>query len=127
MRTWCQRAVLAGLALLAAGGPVRAEEIPVEYRAPIKRGLDWLARNQTREGKWEGVNGGYAISMTGVAGMAFLVEGSTIREGKYRENIKRATTYLMERVQPSGLIGVPTSATEGGRYMYGHGFALMFL
>ncbi|NBO93133.1 MAG: hypothetical protein EBV06_12615 [Planctomycetia bacterium] len=33
----------------------------------------------------------------------------------------------MDRQQPNGLIGVPASASEGGRYMYGHGFAVMFL
>jgi hypothetical protein len=33
----------------------------------------------------------------------------------------------MERQQPNGLIGVPASPSEGGRYMYGHGYAVMFL
>jgi hypothetical protein len=59
--------------------------------------------------------------------MAMLCEGSTIREGKYRDNIRRACNYLMDRAQPNGLIGVATSYAEGGRYMYGHGFGLLFL
>src|SRR5438270_863339 len=62
-----------------------------------------------------------------LAGTALLCEGSTIREGKYRDNIKRAVEWLMDRQQPNGLLGVPSSASEGGRYMYGHGFAVMFL
>ena len=61
--------------------------------------------------------------MTALGGMSLLMEGSTIREGKYRDNIRRAADWLMDRVQPNGLIGNPASATEGGRYMYGHGFA----
>jgi hypothetical protein len=129
MRFLTRQFILAGsvaLVLFSAGN-VRAEEIPAEYRDAVNRGLRWLADQQHRDGHFDGVNGQYAISMTALAGMAFLAEGSTIREGKYRDNIRRATNYLMEKVQSNGLIGVPTSAAEGGRYMYGHGFALMFL
>src|SRR5439155_16171279 len=108
-------------------GTAWGEEIPREYQDTIKKALDYLARTQYKDGHWEGVNGQYIIPSTALAGMAFLCEGSTIREGKYRDNIRRAVNYLMDRVQPSGLIGVATSAAEGGRYMYGHGFGLLFL
>ncbi|MFO0927090.1 MAG: prenyltransferase/squalene oxidase repeat-containing protein [Gemmataceae bacterium] len=116
-----------GAALLAGGAPVRGEEVPKEYQETIRKGLDWLAKNQFKDGHWEGVNGQYAVSMTALGGMALLCEGSTLREGKYRDNIRRAVNWLMDRVQPNGLIGNPTSQSEGGRYMYGHGFSLMFL
>ena len=33
----------------------------------------------------------------------------------------------MERSQPNGLLGNPNNPTEAGRYMYGHGFGLLFL
>src|SRR5262245_6084432 len=33
----------------------------------------------------------------------------------------------MQRCQPSGLIGNPLNPTEASRYMYGHGFGLLFL
>jgi hypothetical protein len=130
MRFSSQRFFLAGalaLALLATPTQARGEEIPKEYHQTIKKGLEYLAKSQYKDGHWDGVNGMYAMSMTGLAGMAFLCEGSTIREGKYRDNIRRAVNYLMERQQPNGLLGVPTSQAEGGRYMYGHGFALLFL
>jgi hypothetical protein len=128
MRSLSQRCILAGgLALVLFGPKAHGEEIPREYRDTIKKGLTWLAKNQFKDGHWEGVNGQYAISMTALGGMAFLCEGSTIREGKYRDNIRRATTWLMDRVQPNGLIGNPTNQSEGGRYMYGHGFGLLFL
>jgi len=129
MRSLSQRAILAGgLALLILGaGTTRAEEIPAEYRPAIKKGLEWLAKQQFKDGHWEGINSQYQVSMTAVAGMAFLTEGSTMREGKYRDNIRRAASWLMERAQPNGLIGVPSSPSEGGRYMYGHGFSVLFL
>jgi hypothetical protein len=130
MRTSCRPVVLAGglaLALMVTPSTARADEIPKEYRETIRKGLDYLSKAQLRDGRWEGVNGGYAVSMSALAGMAFLCEGSTLREGKYRDNIRRAVNYLMDRCQPNGLIGIAASQTEGGRYMYGHGFALMFL
>ena len=33
----------------------------------------------------------------------------------------------MDRSQPNGLIGNPNNPTEAARYMYGHGFGLLFL
>src|ERR1700722_15276147 len=129
MRSLLPRAVLTGTVALALllGPKAHAEEIPKEYRETVKKGLDWLAKNQFKDGHWEGVGGQYSVSMTALGGMAFLCEGSTIREGKYRDNIRRAVNWLMDRVQSNGLIGNPTSQAEGGRYMYGHGFGLLFL
>ncbi len=130
MQSLSRRFILAGgLAFVLLLGPVpaRGEEIPKEYRATIKKGLDYLAKSQFKDGHWEGVNGQYVIPSTALAGMAMLCEGSTIREGKYRDNIRRAVNFLMERVQPNGLIGNPADRFEGGRYMYGHGFGLLFL
>jgi hypothetical protein len=130
MRSLSQRSLVAGgLAVVLILQPTTAQgdEIPKEYRETINKGLDWLAKNQFKDGHWEGANGQYTISMTALSGMALLCEGSTIREGKYRDNIRRAVNYLMERAQPNGLIGVASSHAEGGRYMYGHGFGVLFL
>jgi len=65
--------------------------------------------------------------MTGLAGMALLMEGSTLREGKYSSNLRRAVDWFLERSQRNGLLGNPNNQSEAGRYMYGHGFGLMFL
>src|SRR5580658_6788788 len=128
MRSLSRQILLAfGLTLALLNGPsrVRGDEIPKEYRETVKKGLTWLAKSQYKDGHWEGINGQYVIPSTALAGMAFLCEGSTIREGKYRDNIHRAANFLMDRAQPNGLIGTPADRFEGGRYMYGHGFALL--
>lgn len=115
------------LVVMLGGTPARGEEIPKEYHETIRKGLEWMAKNQFKDGHWEGVNGQYAVSMTALGGMSLLCEGSTIREGKYRDNIRRAANWVMDRMQSNGLIGNPASQSEGGRYMYGHGFSVLFL
>jgi hypothetical protein len=129
MRTFTFLASLFGvLALLGTNAtPARAEEVPAEYRPAIQKGLEFLAKSQHKDGHWEEFGGQYPVTITALSGMALLMEGSTMREGKYRDNIKRAVDYLMQRSQPNGMIGSPNTPGEAGRYMYGHGFALLFL
>jgi Prenyltransferase and squalene oxidase repeat len=112
---------------LAGAGLSRADEIAPEYRPVVDKGLEWMAKQQNRDGHWEAVGGQYPVTMTAISAMGFLMEGSTIREGKYADRIRRAVDWLMVRSQPNGLIGNPNHPGEAGRYMYGHGFALMFL
>jgi hypothetical protein len=119
--------VLGSLCLLLCGAsPARTEELPAEYRKTVEKGLEWLAKQQNKDGHWS-QNEQYPITMTAVSGMAMLMEGSTMREGRYKDNIKRAADYLMARSMPNGMIGNPNIPGESGRYMYGHGYALLFL
>src|SRR5262245_52971738 len=120
-------ALACGLLSLLGAPAARAEELPPEYQQVVDKGLEWLARQQNRDGHLEAMGGQYPVTMTALAGMAFLMEGSTIREGKYADRIRRAVDWLMVRSQPNGLIGNPNHPGEAGRYMYGHGFALLFL
>jgi hypothetical protein len=105
----------------------RAEELPTKYRECVAKGLEWMARNQSKDGHWEAFGGQYPVSMTAMGGMSLLMEGSTIREGKYRDNIRHAVDWLMARSMPNGLIGNPNNLSEASRYMYGHGFSMLFL
>jgi squalene cyclase len=125
MKRWT--ALVAFLAFLAAAPTARAEDLPPRYRQVADRGLAWLASQQARDGHWEASGGNFHTAMTGMAGIALLMEGSTIREGKYRLNIRRAADFLMNRVQPTGLIGDPNAPNQGLGYLYGHGFSILFL
>ena len=122
--------VLGALAcsLLVVSASAALAGVPARYKPSIKKGLDYLARSQNqRTGYWEGTNGQYPVAMTGLAGMALLMEGSTPQQGKYAKNIGLARDWLMSQAQPNGLITNPRDAQSGARYMYGHGFALLFL
>jgi hypothetical protein len=69
--------------------------------------------------------------MTSLSGLAMLMEGSTTTQGKYQESINKAADWLIARSNKggnrNGLIGMPENPGESGRYMYGHGFAMLFL
>src|SRR5579884_3585661 len=105
----------------------RADEMSPEQRKAVQKGLEWLAKTQHKDGHWEAFGGQFPVAMTGISGMALLMEGSTIREGKYKDNIRRAVDWLMAHSHPNGMIGNPNMPGEAGRYMYGHGFGTLFL
>ena len=124
-------AIVAASGVVAAG-QIRAgaEEIPEKYKETIRKGLDWIAKNQQKDGHWAANGDNNPVAMTGLAGLALLMEGSTVRDGKYAINIRKAADWLMERSQKgnrNGLIGNPDHPSEQGRYMYGHGFGMLFL
>jgi hypothetical protein len=92
-------------------------------RKVVEQGLDWLAYNQHKLGHWT-AQGRYPTAMTALAGMAMLSEGSTVTQGKYSENLRRAVSYIVRQSRPNGLIGDPL---RDDRYTYGHGFSMLFL
>ena len=113
---------------LAGAASARADEAAFDVRNSIAKGLDWLAKSQEkRDGHWEAEGGRYPVAMTAMAGMSFLMEGSTISSGKFSENIRKATDWFLKRAQPNGLLGNPNNPLEADRYMYGHGFGMLFL
>ncbi len=113
---------------LAGAVDERTQQFLKKIQPNIDRGLEWLAKQQKRDGRWEANDGHYPIAMTALAGLAFLAEGSTIRQGRYAENIDKAVDFLLTRVQKkTGMIGNPNYQREQYRYMYGHGFSTLFL
>ena len=92
--------------------------------AAVNRALDYLAREQRRQGFWEAEGGQYRVAMTALAGNALLAEGSTTTRGKYARNIRLAVDFLIEMSQTNGLIG---NKDNDYHYTYGHGFSMLFL
>jgi len=122
-------ALACGGLLLGGTAPVLADAgVPVKYRPTVQKALKWLVDQQNkRTGNWEAQGQGYPVTMTALSGMALLAEGSTVKQGKYSKNIKMARDWLMARCMTNGMIGNPQIPGEAGRYMYGHGFGLLFL
>ena len=61
------------------------------------------------------------VGVTGLALLAFLGEGSTMRGGKYRDNVRRGVKWLISQQGEDGLFG--TNAT--GDYIYDHAIAAL--
>ncbi len=120
------------LAVWSDTGPLSRDEAETQrmlakYRRNVDAGLNWLAKQQQRDGHWD-VGGSYPIPMTALSGMAFLAEGSTMIQGKYSKQIEMAVEFLLSRYnKKTGLIGRVDDQREMNQYMYGHGFSTMFL
>ncbi len=107
------------------------------HHTVVRRGLDWLARHQDRNGRWDADgfmkhdtkgrkcdgsgNPVHDVGVTGLALLAFLGEGSTMRSGPYRDNVKRAVRWLIAQQQPNGLFG--TNASHD--FIYDHSIAAL--
>jgi hypothetical protein len=124
-RTIAIATIIGCLPFFTCTGRAFADEIPEAYRDCVSKGLQWLAKAQDRDGHWEAPGGAYPVSMTGLSGIALLMEGSTLRDGKYADNIRRATDWLSAATQRNGLISPLNGSGRG--YMHDHGYALLFL
>ena len=106
------------------------------YAAAIDAGLRWLAAHQDDDGKWdcdqfmkhdavasEICNGPgnptHDVGVTGLALLAFLGDGSTMRAGPYQQNIKKGVGWLRKQQQANGLFGSNASHD----FVYDHAIA----
>lgn len=114
--------VVVFLACTPASAAKRKKDPKVKQAA--RKALDYLVREQRRQGYWEANGRQYRVAMTALAGTALLAEGSTTTAGKYSKNISDAVDYLVSVANPrTGLIGYK----DDYRYTYGHGFSMLFL
>ena len=124
-RRRCLQGMAAGASLLAFPRRTQgqaAARLQPRWEDSIRRGLDWLARNQTTRGQWN--TPPYPVALSALAGIALIGSGSTTTQGPYKTQIARCTDYLISKCRNNGLIGDPTS---DNRYTYGHGFSMLFL
>jgi RNA polymerase sigma factor (sigma-70 family) len=108
-------------------GGRRSPELTPQQRQAVDKGLTWLIHNQLRDGRWEGAKGKDRVGLTALAGTALLMQGSTINEGWYADNIRHAADWLVVRSQRDGRIGNPDDQAEAAEGLEGHGRALAFL
>ena len=113
-----------------------------EIRAPLERGLDWLAAHQGLDGGWDcdgfevecarrnkqacGGSGlePYDVGVTALALLAFLGDGNTAHAGEHHEVVLRGVRWLLAQQDPeSGLIG----GTAGHALTYNHALATLAL
>ena len=93
-----------------------------QWKGQINKGLNWLAKQQSRTGGWP--NDTYPVAVTALAATALICSGSTTTQGPYSKQIRLAVDYLLSKSRSNGLIGDPK---RDQRYTYGHGFSMLFL
>jgi hypothetical protein len=103
------------------------------YAQAIDAGLKWLANHQDEEGRWDcdgfmkhddpssdmcdgPGNPVWDVGVTGLALLAFLGDGSTLRSGPYRDNIKRGVNWLRSQQDNDGLFGTKVAH----EFIYNH-------
>jgi hypothetical protein len=114
-------------AALAAAADEKPEDLRGKVEDATDKGLGYLKKSQGKDGHWEASNGAYHVAMTGLAGMALMMEGSNMKEGRYSDEVVRAVEWCQKVQQPNGLIASNRNAGDFGSYMHGHGYATMFL
>lgn len=102
----------------------------------IEAGLKWLKDHQDEEGKWDADefmkhcedthcqgagDGMHDIGLTGLALLAFLGDGSTMRSGPYQEVVKKAVLWLRDQQAENGLFGTDSNQ----HFIYDHAIAAL--
>lgn len=89
---------------IATSTPIaNATDRTIEQAA--EQGLAWLAAQQQADGSWPNRNS--EVGITAIAALALLSGGSTLDQGTYQENLRRACDYLLARTGPDGFIHAP--------------------
>jgi hypothetical protein len=105
---------------MGGNGPID-NELDAQTKAAVKKGLDWLSKNVSDSGLTGG--GSAAAGIMGLAGLAFMADGSMPGDGPYGKEVDRILDFVLKNCQESGLVAAPSD----GSPMYGHGFATLFL
>jgi hypothetical protein len=111
--------------LLTPAAPATPEP-PVDVKECVAKGLKWLAEQQKEEGYWVGRADSQPTATTSMAGLALLMEGSTLKHGTYAPNLRRAVEWMTKNAQSDGLLS-SNHRTEINQPIGTHAQALLFL
>jgi len=108
----------------------------------LKDGLEWLKHHQSPDGSWDAdgfmsncgkIGSGTCdmpgdplqdVGLTGLALLAFLGDGNTLKEGPYKEVVSRGVQWLRQQQDmDTGLLGEDI----GHHFLYNHGIAALAL
>lgn len=121
----CLALAVAAVGLLAR--PALAQELfedagdisPAQIDRVYVRGLQYLVKTQTEEGRWNEMPYGAEPAVVGLAVVAMLAHGDDPNHGPYSTSIQRGLNFVLSQQNPTtGYIG---------RSMYNHGFATLAL
>lgn len=106
--------------------PAQPEPQTPDVKETVEKGLKWLADQQKEDGSWVGRADSQPTTMTALAGLALLMDGSTLKAGPYAPHLRKAVEWMHKHANEEGLIG-KAHPSENNRYMIPHAHALLFL
>jgi hypothetical protein len=115
---------------------LRAAAPPTSAGVAVQNALQWLADHQSPDGRWDADgfmareaataprtdgpgNPVHDVGVTGLALLAFLGNGNTLRSGPHEEQCRNAAKWLQEQQQANGLFGQPAAHD----FIYDHAIA----
>jgi len=118
----------------------RYADLHPRRRPSVRAALDWLAREQESDGRWdcdwseEAAPGdpsaesthdpGHDVGVTSLALLAYLGDGHSATRGTYRRTVRRAARWLVEQQdEETGLV----THGESYSFMYDHAVATLAL
>jgi hypothetical protein len=125
----------AGGALRGSGCHRGARPAKGHFLPAIDAALRWLVAHQDEDGKWDcdgfmkhdvagepctgAGNGVHDVGVTGLALLAFLGDGHSMRAGAHRDVVRRAVRWLREHQNANGRFG----STAASDFVYDHAIA----
>lgn len=97
------RFLISLLLIAVASSPANAEgewEITRDSEQALERGLEWLAKNQGRDGNWSSND----VGLVSLGALAFLANGHAPGRGKYGEVVQAAARLFHRQCQADGVI-----------------------
>lgn len=113
----------AALAVPSLAALESTEALSPAAQAVVKRGIDWLGRNQNADGGWTGQQGATS-GVVGACTIALMSQGHLPGVGDYGRQVAKGLQFIIRHAQPNGLL---YRADMGPYPMYHHGLATLAL
>ena len=99
------------------------EEITPRLEEAVRRGLEFLRREQKPDGSFGQGRYGEHVGVTSLAAIALMADGNVPGRGEFGDGVRKALGFVLDHSTETGLL--VSDETHGP--MYGHGFAALFL
>ena len=99
------------------------EEITPKLEEAVRRGFEYLRRQQKGDGSFGQGRYGEHIGVTSLSAIALMADGNVPGRGDFADCVHKAMEFVLDHSTETGLL--VSDDTHGP--MYGHGFATLFL
>ena len=106
----------------AENAPADAEITPALEEA-VRRGFDFLRRQQKPDGSFGEGRYGEHIGVSSLCAIAYMADGNVPGRGDFADCVQKTLDFVLANASETGLL--VSDETHGP--MYGHGFATLFL